>query len=211
MRLLNCLKPLKTTLFCSWHDICPLLLLLFSYYRIDQHSYLKISSFTAKANPTADIGIDFDDMNRKERRKEKSAAAPVISTVAMGKAMGAGSGIGRAGAIGLMAPPNPMLCSGMAMGMSMQAGASMSMGVGPSMGMGIGMGMRNVSGMGMGGYGGGMNQPMGMNMGMGVGMGQSQRAQMFPGTGLLPPGMQGGYNTMGMGGYASQQPYGEHR
>ncbi|RWR96651.1 clathrin interactor EPSIN 2-like protein [Cinnamomum micranthum f. kanehirae] len=170
-----------------------------------------------KANPLADIGIDFVDMNRKEKRKEKSTAAPVISTVIMGKAMGAGSGIGRAGASGLVPPPNAMLGSGMGMrggaGMGMGGGASMGMGGSPGMAIGMadgivmGMGMGNVSGMGMGGYGAGLNQSMGMNMGMGMGQGA---AQMFPGSGL-PPGMQGGYNTMGMGGYTSQQPYGGPR
>ncbi|XXG89626.1 hypothetical protein AAC387_Pa12g1584 [Persea americana] len=168
-----------------------------------------------KANPLADIGIDFVDMNRKEKRKEKSTAAPVISTVIMGKAMGAGSGIGRAGASGFVPPPNAMLGSGIGIGMGMGMGNVSGMGMGGSPGMaigmgggiGMGMGMGNVSGMGMGGYGGRLNQSIGMNMGMGMGQGA---AQMFPGSGL-PPGMQGGYNTMGMGGYTSQQPYGGPR
>nr|CAD1830930.1 unnamed protein product [Ananas comosus var. bracteatus] len=47
-----------------------------------------------KINPHADIGVDFDSINRKEKREEKkSSTAPVTSTVTMGKAMGAGSGI----------------------------------------------------------------------------------------------------------------------
>ncbi|XP_058101716.1 clathrin interactor EPSIN 2-like [Magnolia sinica] len=168
-----------------------------------------------KINPLADIGIDFDSINRMEKRKEKSSAATVTSTITMGKAMGSGSGIGRAGATGLAPPPGPMLGNGMGMGG----------------GAGMGMGMGNAAGMGMGGYGGmnrpmgmvgGMNQPMGMgmgmgmNMGMGMGMnmGMAQGAQMRPAAGLPPsvPGMPSGYNPMmGMGGYTSQQPYGGYR
>ncbi|KAK1283072.1 Clathrin interactor EPSIN 2 [Acorus calamus] len=58
-----------------------------------------------KINPLADIGIDFDAINRKEKRQERASAATstVTSTVSMGKAMGSGSGIGRAGAP--MRPP----------------------------------------------------------------------------------------------------------
>ncbi|KAG1359762.1 clathrin interactor EPSIN 2 [Cocos nucifera] len=143
-----------------------------------------------KINPHADIGIDFDSINRKEKLKEekKSSAAPATSTVTMGKAMGTGSGIGRAGVSGLAPPPNPMMGSGM----------GMSGGVGTGMGMGIG------------GYGGGMNQPMGMGMNMGMGMGMGM--PMRPPTGMVPsgPGMPGVvYNPMmGMGNYGSQRPYG---
>ncbi|KAG8060651.1 hypothetical protein GUJ93_ZPchr0002g26526 [Zizania palustris] len=51
-----------------------------------------------KANPHSDIGVDFDSLNRKEKRQEKKTSqAPVVSTITMGKAMGSGSGIGRAG------------------------------------------------------------------------------------------------------------------
>ncbi|KAL0920146.1 hypothetical protein M5K25_009260 [Dendrobium thyrsiflorum] len=51
-----------------------------------------------KTNHLADIGVDFDDINRKEKRKEvKSSQTPLPSSIAMGKAMGAGSGLGRAG------------------------------------------------------------------------------------------------------------------
>ncbi|KAH7691481.1 epsin protein [Dioscorea alata] len=94
----------------------------------------------AKINPLADIGIDFDSLNRKERikEKEKSLASAATSTINMGKAMGAGSGIGRAGASGLAPPPNPMMSSAMGMGMG-------------------------------GSYGVGMNQPMGMGMEYGHG------------------------------------------
>eukprot|EP00268_Persea_americana_P057128 TRINITY_DN6824_c0_g2_i6.p1 TRINITY_DN6824_c0_g2~~TRINITY_DN6824_c0_g2_i6.p1 ORF type:complete len:552 (-),score=129.97 TRINITY_DN6824_c0_g2_i6:393-1901(-) len=151
-----------------------------------------------KTNPLADIGVDFDSINRKEKRIEKTPAAPVTSTITMGKAMGAGSGIGRAGATCLMPPLNPMLGSGMGMGMAMGGG------------IGMGMGMGNVPGMGVGGYRGGMNQTMGMGMNNGIVRG----TQMLPAPGLPPgPGMQGsGYNPMmGMGGYPSHQPYGGHR
>ncbi|KAF0933464.1 hypothetical protein E2562_018559 [Oryza meyeriana var. granulata] len=62
-----------------------------------------------KANPHADIGVDFDSINRKEKRQEKKVSqAPVVSTITMGKAMGAGSGIGRAGASAMAPQANPM-------------------------------------------------------------------------------------------------------
>ncbi|XWS35258.1 hypothetical protein CRYUN_Cryun21dG0110700 [Craigia yunnanensis] len=141
----------------------------------------------SKINPLADIGVDFDAINRKEKRMEKPTPTAVTSTVTMGKAMGSGSGIGRAGASVLRPPANPMVASGMGMGMGM--GLSMGMGGGPvgGMGMGMGMGMNNM----------GMNPGMGMNMGMGRG------AYMQPQT-----GMPGSFNPMmGSGGY-SQQPYG---
>lgn len=172
-----------------------------------------------KINPLADIGIDFESINRKEKREAKSSAAPVTSTITMGKAMGSGSGIGRAGASGLAPPPNPMAGSGIGMGMGPG---------GPGMGMGVGMGM----GLGVsGGYGIAMNQPMnqpmgiggmsmgmGMNMNMNMGMGMGMNMGMAPGTPLRPlmgmppqgPVMPGaGYNPMmGPGPYSSQQPYG---
>uniref|UniRef100_K7LM85 ENTH domain-containing protein n=1 Tax=Glycine max TaxID=3847 RepID=K7LM85_SOYBN len=85
-----------------------------------------------KINPLADIGVDFDAINRREKRMEKPTTTTVTSTVTMGKAMGSGSGMGRAGVGALRPPPNPM--------------------------MGPGVGMAH---MGMGGYGG-MNVPMGM-------------------------------------------------
>ncbi|GER41649.1 ENTH/VHS family protein [Striga asiatica] len=74
--------------------------------------------FLAKTNPLADIGVDFDAINRKEKRMEKPTAAAVTSTVTMGKAMGSGSGIGRAGATALRPSANPMM--GMGMGINMQ-------------------------------------------------------------------------------------------
>ncbi|XP_015583026.2 clathrin interactor EPSIN 3 isoform X1 [Ricinus communis] len=149
-----------------------------------------------KINPLSDIGIDFDAINRKEKRMEKPTTAPATSTINMGKAMGSGSGIGRAGASGLRVPPNPMMNSGMGMGAGMNN-------------MGMGMGGGPGSGMAMGGYGG-MNQPMAMQMGMGMGMNMGMNVGMGQGGQMQPPGstMPGGYNPMmGTGGY-TQQPYG---
>ncbi|KAF8402255.1 hypothetical protein HHK36_013207 [Tetracentron sinense] len=149
----------------------------------------------AKINPLADIGIDFDSINRMEKRKEKPASTPITSTVHMGKAMGSGSGIGRNGASVLRPPANPM-----------------------GSGIGMGMGMGGGAGMGMGGYGGinqptGMGMGMGMGMNMGMGMGMGQGVQMRPPSGY-PPGttIPGGYNPMiGRGSYPPQQPYGGYR
>ncbi|WOL18077.1 clathrin interactor EPSIN 2-like isoform X3 [Canna indica] len=154
-----------------------------------------------KTNPHADIGIDFESMNRKDKREEKKVSTTPVSTITMGKAMGTGSGIGRAGANAMAGPPNPMMGSGMGMGMGMMRGPGM-MG-GPGMGMmggGGGMGM----GMGMGGYGGNMSQPM--SMGMNQGMPSRPPMGVPPGSGGMP-GV--GYNPMmGMGNYGSQQPFG---
>ncbi|CAL5020121.1 unnamed protein product [Urochloa decumbens] len=167
-----------------------------------------------KANPHADIGVDFDSINRKEKRQEKKInQVPVVSTVTMGKAMGAGSGIGRAGA-GAMAPhANPM---GAGRPMGTGAGYGGGIGMNRPMGMGIGMGMnQQPMGMGMGmnqqpmGMGMGMNQqPMG---GMNMGMGMNQGMPMRPPMGMGPGGMPGaGYNQMGAS-YGGQQPYGGYR
>lgn len=147
-----------------------------------------------KTNPLADIGVDFDSINRKEKRKEKATSAPV-STINMGKAMGTGSGMGRAGTVGLVAPPNPM--------------------IGAGMGMNHPMGM----GMGIGGYAGAFNQQtMAMNMGMGMNMGVAMN-KGIGGVGMPPGSMPSGQNiqgnngynpTGGMGGYGSQI-YGGYR
>lgn len=148
--------------------------------------------YAAKTNPLADIGVDFDAINRKEKRMEKPSTAPVTSTVTMGKAMGSGSGIGRAGAGALRPSSNPMVGSGMGMGMGMGAGAP-----GASAGMGV-YGVNQPMGMGMGM---GMNRPM--NMGMGMNLGQGVHMQQLTG---FPPGstMPGGYNPMmGNGNYAN--------
>ncbi|KAG8644282.1 hypothetical protein MANES_11G114800v8 [Manihot esculenta] len=148
-----------------------------------------------KINPLSDIGIDFDAINRKEKRMEKQpTTAAVTSTVTMGKAMGSGSGMGRAGAGALRGPPNPTMSPGMGMGAGM------------NMGMGMGMGMGG--GPGMGGYGGMNQQPMGMGMGMnqqpmgmGMGMGMNQQPMgMGMGMNQQPMGMGMGMNRpMGMG------------
>ncbi|GMI90084.1 hypothetical protein HRI_002677700 [Hibiscus trionum] len=148
-----------------------------------------------KTNPLADIGINFDDINRKEKRMEKPAPSTVTSTVTMGKAMGSGSGIGRAGASILRSPATPMMGSsmGMAMGMGMGNGGPVW-----SMGMGGGYVGMNQQPMGMG-----MGANMAMNPGMGVNMGMVQGAHM-----QSQSGMPGSYNPrMGSNGY-SQQPYG---
>ncbi|CAI9268625.1 unnamed protein product [Lactuca saligna] len=67
----------------------------------------------SKTNPLSDIGVDFEALNRKERRMEKTNTTPMAtSNVAMGKAMGSGSGIGRAGMGALRPQPNPMMGPG---------------------------------------------------------------------------------------------------
>ncbi|PKA59252.1 Clathrin interactor EPSIN 3 [Apostasia shenzhenica] len=136
-----------------------------------------------KINPMADIGIDFDDINRKEKRKEaKSSHAPPSSAITMGKAMGAGSGIGRAGANALNPPLNPTIGTGFVIG---------------SMGGGL---------MGMGGYGGNMNQPS-TGMGVGMNIGQIRPLAAMPPHGLGMPGAA--YSPMNMGeGYGHQQQHG---
>ncbi|KAJ0810450.1 putative ENTH domain-containing protein [Helianthus annuus] len=68
----------------------------------------------SKTNPLSDIGVDFEALNRKDKRMEKPSAAAVTSTITMGKAMGSGSGIGRAGAGALRPQPNPMMGPSMA-------------------------------------------------------------------------------------------------
>lgn len=165
----------------------------------------------SKTNPLADIGVDFDAINRKEKRMEKRSQKPVVSTINMGKAMGSGSGIGRAGASALRGVPNPMIGTGMqvgiggvpgtGLGMAGSGGPGMSLIRGPSVGMGMG-----------GGYG--VNQPMGsmvagMNMSMGGGMNMGMRPgitmQQQP-TGFPQGPTMGGYNPM-MGPGVYGQPY----
>ncbi|KAI5432490.1 clathrin interactor EPSIN 2 [Lathyrus oleraceus] len=167
-----------------------------------------------KTNPLSDIGIDFESINRKEKRMEKPTNTPVTSTVNMGKAMGSGSGIGRAGAGALRPNPNSMMGPGMGMGMGMgNAPGGMGMGMGNAPGGGMGMG-NAPGGMGMGGYGGGMNPSMGMGMGGMGGMGMGQQGYPMQPPSGMPPGsnMPGNYNNnmMGPGGYG-QQPYGGYR
>ncbi|KAK9058517.1 hypothetical protein SSX86_023359 [Deinandra increscens subsp. villosa] len=68
----------------------------------------------SKTNPLSDIGVDFEALNRKDKRMEKPSATTVTSNTSMGKAMGSGSGIGRAGVGALRPQPNPMMSPGMA-------------------------------------------------------------------------------------------------
>ncbi|XP_047082977.1 clathrin interactor EPSIN 2-like [Lolium rigidum] len=186
----------------------------------------------SKTNPHADIGVDFDSMNRKDKRFEKKISqAPVVSTITMGKAMGSGSGIGRAGASAAAPPSNPMGAgrgvgagAGYGGGMGMNRPMGMGMGMNPQMGMGMNQQQPMGMGMGMNQHPMGMNQqPMGMNqqqMGMGMGMnqqpmgmnmGMNQGMGMRPPMGMAPGGMPGaGYNQMGAG-YGGQQPYGGYR
>ncbi|BAT93522.1 hypothetical protein LR48_Vigan02g275400 [Vigna angularis] len=83
-----------------------------------------------KTNPLANIGVDFDAINRKEKRMEKPTTS-VTSTVTMGKAMGSGSGMGRIGS-GALRPPtsNPL----MGMGMGSYGGMKAPVGMGMNMG-----------------------------------------------------------------------------
>ncbi|GAB2272639.1 hypothetical protein Dimus_007461 [Dionaea muscipula] len=147
-----------------------------------------------KTNPMADIGVDFEALNRKEKRMEKPTMAPATSTAAMGRAMGSGSGVGRVGAGALRPPLNPVMGQGMGMGI----------GMGPNMGHGYGgVNQQMGYGVGMGPMGGGL----GANMGMGMNMGMAQGAQIQP-MNTLPPGSNlNGYNPSHGAGYA-QQPYG---
>ncbi|XP_073157212.1 clathrin interactor EPSIN 3-like isoform X2 [Henckelia pumila] len=134
----------------------------------------------SKTNPLADIGVDFDALNRKERRMEKPMTATVTSSITMGKAMGSGSGMGRAAA-GVPRPsPNMM-------------GSGVNMNTGGVRGAGMGM---------AGSYQ--LSQPMvrGMNVGMAQGIAMQQQAG-FPSASTAP----GSYNPMmGTGNY-SQRPY----
>ncbi|RZC63486.1 hypothetical protein C5167_025275 [Papaver somniferum] len=169
-----------------------------------------------KTNPLADIGVDFDSINRREKREKPVPQTAVTSTINMGKAMGSGSGMGRAGASALAAPPNPMMTAGIGMGMG-GGGGMQGMGMGgyggmtQQPGMGMPMGMNNMGGMPMG-----MNN-MGMQMGMnnmgGMQMGMNNMGGVMGGQ-MRPP-QQGppmaGYNPAMGGGYPPQNPYGGYR
>ncbi|KAG8375944.1 hypothetical protein BUALT_Bualt09G0011600 [Buddleja alternifolia] len=137
-----------------------------------------------KTNPLADIGVDFDAINRREKRMEKPTTTTVTSTVTMGKAMGSGSGIGRAGASALRPPPNAVMGPGT--GMPGMGGYGVSQ---QQMGRGMGMGMPGNMGMGM--------NPMGQGIHM-------QQQPGFPPSSTAP----GGYNQMMGSGNYGQQPYG---
>ncbi|XP_042010142.1 clathrin interactor EPSIN 2-like isoform X1 [Salvia splendens] len=155
----------------------------------------------SKTNPLADIGVDFDALNRKEKRMEKQpATTTVASTVTMGKAMGSGSGVGRAGAGSLRPQPNLMMGSV----------GNFNMAGGPVGGMGGYGGSQSIGrGMGMG-PGVGMNMPGAMGMGMNLGMGQGMNTQQPMGH---PPRstVPGSYIPMMGAGNYSQQPYGGYR
>ncbi|KAL6503600.1 hypothetical protein OROGR_025523 [Orobanche gracilis] len=155
-----------------------------------------------KTHPLADIGVDFDAINRKEKRMEKPTTATVTSTVTMGKAMGSGSGIGRAGATVLRPPLNSVTGAGINIGINGGPGTAMGMGMGMG---GYGVSQPIVRGMRMGM---GMNMPGG-NMGIGSNMGMGQGINMQQQVGL-PPGstMPGAYNHMMGTGTHGQQPYG---
>ena len=158
----------------------------------------------SKTNPLADIGVDFEAINRREKRLEKQTNTPATSTINMGKAMGSGTGLGRSGATAMRPPPNPMTGSGMPMGGGMGVGSYGGMNQNQPMGMGMGAGMNQNQPMGMG-MGPGMN--MNMNMG-GYGQGYPMQPQN---PGMVPsPNMPGNnYNPMmGQGGYNPQQSYG---
>lgn len=94
--------------------------------------------FAAKTNPLADIGVDFDALNRKEKRMEKIPATTTtaVSNVVMGKAMGSGSGVGHAGASSLKPPPGPMV-GGSATGWGGYGAMGMSMNMGLEQGVAI--------------------------------------------------------------------------
>lgn len=138
----------------------------------------------SKTNPLADIGVDFDAINRKEKRLEKPTTSTLTSTVTMGKAMGSGSGMGRAGA--LRPAQNPTVGIGSGLGQGNQGG-------------GIAMGNLRA------------NQPVGMGMNSQISMGMGPGMPMQQPSGF-PPGsyVPGNYNpTTGTHTYyGQQQPYG---
>lgn len=155
-----------------------------------------------KTNPLADIGVDFESINRREKRLEKPTNTPATSTINMGKAMGSGTGLGRTGATAMRPPTNPMVGSGMPMGGGMGVGGYGGMNQNQPMGMGMRPGMNQ-------------NQPMGMGMGMGPGMNMGGYGQGYPmqpqNPGMAPSQNMPGNNynpMMGQGGYNPQQSYG---
>ncbi|XP_009142917.1 clathrin interactor EPSIN 2 [Brassica rapa] len=159
-----------------------------------------------KTNPLADIGVDFEAINRREKRLEKPTNAPAAttSTINMGKAMGSGTGLGRAGANSMRPPPNPMVGAGMPMGgVGMGVGGYGGMNQNQPMGMGMGPGMNMNQNQSMG-----MGMGPGMNMGGGYGQGyqmQPQNQGMVPGQ-IMPGNNNNNYNPMmGQGGYNPQQ------
>ncbi|KAK8960856.1 Clathrin interactor EPSIN 2 [Platanthera guangdongensis] len=179
----------------------------------------------AKTNPLSDIGVDFDSINRLERRKEKSSVNSMSSAAAMtmGKAMGSGSGIGRGAAINQAMRPT----MGMGMGVAGPGFGGPGGVAGPGFGGpgGMGMGMRGSGpgpggmGLGMGGGGPGYGGPGGMGMGIGsyggsmnpgIGMGMGMAGRPLPEMQSPATAFPGGAynNPTGTGGYGPHQPYG---
>jgi epsin len=195
-------------------------------YSLSSHKALTkfltfVSYCAAKTNPLADIGVDFEAINRKEKRLEKPTITQqqVTSTINMGKAMGSGTGLGRAGAGAMRPPTNSMVGSSMPTGMNVGGYGGMNQHQPIGMNQNHPMGMNQNLSMGMNqNYPMGMNQnyPMGMGMNMNMGgYGQGYPMQPQQGMGMAPPGapqgMTGAYNPMmGQGGYnpQQQQPYG---
>ncbi|XP_051149928.1 clathrin interactor EPSIN 2-like [Andrographis paniculata] len=124
-----------------------------------------------KTNPLADIGVDFDAINRKEKRMEKPSST-VTSTVTMGKAMGSGSGLGQPSTGALRPLPNSMMNS-----------------AGPGAGIGmVGYGVRQPMGIGLGTN---MQQPMGFPSGAAIPGAYNSHPMM--GTGNYSQQPYGGY------------------
>jgi epsin len=134
-----------------------------------------------KTNPLADIGVDFDSINRREKRMEKLSSTPVISNITMGKAMGSGSGMGRAGAGALRSAPRPNHMMGGTMGGGYAVNTPLH------------------------------QQHMIGNMGMMNNMGNMVQQEGFPMHQQQPPPVEfppRGYNPMAGAGGGFSQPYG---
>uniref|UniRef100_A0A0D6QWN1 ENTH domain-containing protein n=1 Tax=Araucaria cunninghamii TaxID=56994 RepID=A0A0D6QWN1_ARACU len=141
-----------------------------------------------KSTSLAEIGIHLDSITSSERKEEEKKAPPF----SRGKAMGSGSGLGRAGASTMAAPVSPMMGP---YGMGAY-GANMGMG---AYGTGTGAGV-----------GGGMGAMMGLGTGItpgtvapGVGMGPAVSMPSNTGAGFATNFTMGA----GQGGLSSQQKY----
>ncbi|CAN8254226.1 unnamed protein product [Cochlearia groenlandica] len=166
-----------------------------------------------KTNPLSDIGVDFEAINRKEKRLEKPTTTQhqqqqVTSTINMGKAMGSGTGLGRAGAGAMRPQTNTMVGSTMPMGVNQNHQMGMGMGMHQNHQMGMGMNMNQNHPMGMG-MNQNQNHPMGMGMNMNqnhpMGMGMNQNHQMGMGMGMHQNHPMGMGMNMG-GGYGQGYP-----
>ncbi|EOA23429.1 hypothetical protein CARUB_v10016612mg [Capsella rubella] len=159
-----------------------------------------------KTNPLADIGVDFEAINRKEKRLEKPTTAQqqVTSTINMGKAMGSGTGLGRAGAGAMRPPTNSMVGSSMNNGgyggMNQNHPVGIHQNHAAGMNQHFPMGMNQNYPIGMNG-----NHSMGMNQNYSIGMNQNHSMGMnhnHPmGNQNYPMGM-----GMNMGGYSQGYP-----